>query len=247
MIPRQTRNDSPGDLRIDPDLSAAERCRAAAGRRRLQRFSGVARRIYRHIDRQAIAIANRPLRVLVVPTPNVEIPLSWAKRSRASRCEIELTLVDVPHSEFVRSHIDAAIADGYSINCVDVDCLHHPIPVGFDMVISIYLMHSLRSDEAFRQLQSMIGSTAGPLIVCDIARSHTNAWLAKLASRAVSRNPAVHELAEQHIRSAYSVDEFRRIAQSALARPVEVHSLFPCHFIMVCQEQTNSDPVPAFA
>jgi hypothetical protein len=242
MIPRQVICDVMDDCR----LSDEDRRRALIASQRIHRFSGVARVVYRYIDRHA-AIHSGPLRILVVPCPDIEIPLSWARRSRKSGTLIEYVLVNVDPHDAVRSKIDLAIAQGDAIECIDLDCSRGSIPAGFDLIVSMYCMHRLREDQIFRQLQSMITSTGGPLLVCDYARSTTNVWLAKIASGVLSRNPTVRQSAANHILTAYSIDEFQRVAEEALARPVKVEPLFPCHFIMACEEKAIPEAVPAFA
>jgi hypothetical protein len=93
----------------------------------------------------------------------------------------------------------------------------------------------------------MIAATSGPLIVCDYARSVPNLWLAKLGCRAMLHGPAARQATIDSIRNAYSRQEFQQLAEQALARPVKMESLFPYHFAMSCEEQTISEPVPAFA
>lgn len=227
MIPRQSHPDPEND----PDLTE-EKLRQICGTwKMLRRLSGISSTVYRYIDR--IATAQRPTRVMVVPTHDAEIPLSWAKRSRLAGREIDLTLVNVSHDPSTDALISQRIDEGYAIQCVELDLPNDRLPTGFDVVTSLYLMHQLREDQVFRRLQTFACASDGPLVVCDFARSQVNAWLAQSASPLV--------------RASYSIDEFRRLAERALARPIHIRSAFPCHFVMVCEEQTKSEPVPAFA
>ncbi len=243
MIPREQQ----ADLLNDSSLSDQQRRLVTIGMDRMVRFGGIARIVHRHIDRHAMATPNRTLQVLVMPITAVEIPLGWARRSRKLGREIALTLVSADPDQCAESKIKAAIRDGYQIQCVEFEYQRMPTLTVFDLVVSLDWMHQLDRHQAFRQLQTMIGSTEGPLLVCDYARSRTNATLAKAASHLCSRSPIVHAAAESRIRGAYSIDEFRRLAEDALARPVNVRPLFPCHFIMTCDEKIISQPVPAFA
>jgi hypothetical protein len=63
----------------------------------------------------------------------------------------------------------------------------------------------------------------------------------------ISRDPMARRSTTDRILAAYSVAEFQRIAEDALARPVNVESLFPCHLMMSCEEQAVAEAVPAFA
>jgi len=227
MLPRQSHPEP----QADEDLTDEDRRQIGGSLKRLQSFSGVSGSIYRCIQR--IPVTHRPLRVLVIPTPDVEVPLSWAKRSRQSGREIELTLVNVLHNPSTDALISRAIDQDHSVKCIDIDLPSGNIPTGFDIVTSLYLMHRLRDDQIFRLLQSFAYASDGRLVVCDFARSRANALLARSAWRSVH--------------ASYSIDEFQQLAQRALSRPVQIHSVFPCHFIMACKEQTICEPVPAFA
>ncbi len=200
MIPRRSHLEPQDEL----DLTDEDRRLIGGSVKRLQRFSGVSGSIYRCIHR--IPVTHRPLRVLVIPTPDVEVPLSWAKRSRQSGREIDLTLVNVAHDPKTDALISQAIDQDHSIKCIDIDLESGKIPIGFDIVTSLYLMHRLRDDQVFRMLQSFAYSSDGRLVVCDFARSRANALLARPAWRSVH--------------ASYSTDEFQQLAARALARPV---------------------------
>lgn len=235
---------------LDQKLSDDERRQASIAIARLCRLSGISSVVYRHIHGQMVGRGSgkrRPLRILNIPTGNVEIPLAWAKRLRKLGQEFELTLVGVTKDDRQQAMIDAAVCNGYCITSLECDCLQTPLPTGFDLVVSLYGMHPLDDHQAFRLLQSLQGSADGTIIVCDFNRSSINLLLSKIASRVASRSPQVRQSIENQIQSAYTIDEFQRLAERALARPVHVESALPCHFIMENMEAVVHDPIPAFA
>ena len=213
-------------------------------------LSGISTVIYRHIHRHLVARGSnsrRPLRVLSVPNPEIEFPLSWARRARKFGREIELTLAGAVDGEQQRSKMEAAIADGFSIKCIDYDGPGKPLPTGFDLVVSLHGMHSLDDNDAFRQLQSLQGSADGSMIVCDFYRSTVNLVLVKSAIRIFRCRPLTRQSIENQIRGAFAIEEFQRLAERALARPIKVERTLPCHFIMASTELAITELVPAFA
>ncbi len=246
MLPRELK---PSCL-VDQNLSDDERRQIAIEINQFCRLSGISTTIYRHIHRHLVASGSnslRPLRVLSIPNRQIEIPVSWARRARKFGREIELTLAGVPQAELQQQKIDAAIADGFSIKCIDYNCPGKPLPTGFDLVVNVHGMHALDDIDAFRQLQSMQGSTDGPLIVCDLYRSIVNLMLVRSATCIARCRPLARQSIENQIRSAFTIGEFQQLAARALTRPVKVELTLPCHFIMASREVAITEPVPAFA
>ena len=85
------------------------------------------------------------------------------------------------------------------------------------------------------------------MVICDLERSRLNLALVHVASHLVTRSRVVHRDAALSVRGAYTMDEFKVLAENALARPVRIKRAFPCRFIVTLEEVTVSAAVPAFA
>jgi len=203
--------------------------------------------IYRHVSQHAWAFDTRPLRVLDIASRDVSIPLRWAHRLTRRGRPIELTLARTGGDKSAGAAIAEARDAGLTVDMFPLESLTSPTPGGFDLVTSLHVLHRLNPHQAFRHLQTLQVSTTGPLVVCDYERSRLNRLLAIAASRISSRDKQVHQLADECIGNAFSLSEFQELAVDALARPVQVEHLFPCHFIGACSEQMVTEPVPAFA
>lgn len=221
--------------------------RAAASADRLCGLRHVSEVVYRHIRRQAWATGSRPLSLLDVGSRDLSIPLGWAARLLREGRELELTLACLDDNFDQPDQIDAARRQGIPVHTVRLGSLTAPLPGGFDLVTSIHVFHQLTPHQAFCQMQSLQCSTAGPLIICDYERSRLNRWVVKLAARLRSRDRLVRRAADDCIGNAYSLPEFKELALAALARPVTVERVFPCHLLLACDAQMVSAAVPAFA
>jgi 2-polyprenyl-3-methyl-5-hydroxy-6-metoxy-1,4-benzoquinol methylase len=230
----------------DPSLSRADHLAALAGLARLNRLSGVGRLMYRHIRRQAMARANRRLTLLDVASGAGDIPISWVLRARREGWTLQVTMTDTRALALEEQQRRARRCQ-VDVLSLQHDCLHSPLPGGFDVVTSSLFMHHLDDHQVFCLLQSMQSASDGALVLCDLERSRTNLLLVKTAAAAISRSPVVHHDADASVRAAFTVEEFRRVAEAALVRPIRVSRAFPCRFIACQEEVTVADAVPAFA
>lgn len=232
----------------DPHLTKPERERALAGWARLNRISGVAGAMYRHLRRYALTSAgdNRPLTILDVASGAGDIPLAWVRRAKREGLNMQLTLLD-SNSVVLEVQQRRARRLGLEILSLQHDCLKTPLPSGFDVVTCSLFLHRLDEHQAFRLLQEMQAATENAMVICDLERSRTNLLVVQIASRLVTRSRIVHHDAARIVRSAYTMKEFEELAQNALARPIRVQRIFPCRMLAVCDEQTVRQPALAFA
>jgi 2-polyprenyl-3-methyl-5-hydroxy-6-metoxy-1,4-benzoquinol methylase len=229
-----------------PNLPQDEHLRALAGLARLNFISGVARAMYRHLRRHAVAQGDRPLHVLDVASGGGDVPVAWAARAKREGLPMQFTLLDVS-GVAVEEQQRRARARDVEVLSLQHDCLSSPLPAGFDVVTCSLFMHHLDDHQAFKLLQAMQVATDGGLVVCDLERSRFNLALVTIGSRLLTRSPVVHHDASLSVRAAYTMDEFQRLAESALARPVRIQRSFPCRFVAMFDEETVSEAVPAFA
>lgn len=229
----------------DPQLPAEQHRQALAGLSRLNRFSGVAGSMYRRV-RKYVPSGSDEIRVLDIASGSGDVPITWARWARQEGLQMQLTLLDVSEVA-IEEQCRIAHSSGVEIKNAVHDCLSRPLPGGFDVITCSLFMHHLDNRQAVKLLQSMEMASQQAMVICDLDRSRVNLGLVAFASRLLSRSPVVHHDAICSVRGAYTRSEFQALAESALLRPVLVESAFPCRFITVVDEQTESIAVPAFA
>lgn len=230
----------------DPGLPRDEHEQALIGLSRLNRASGVVGTTYAYLRKYALARPNRLVRVLDVASGAGDIPIGWAKRARCDGIEMQFTTVDASPAAIAYQQQRAAEA-AVELNSIEMNCLKSPLPTGFDIVTCSLFMHHLDDHQAFRLLQSMQSATEGWLVICDLDRSRMNLALVSLGAHLLTRSHIVHTDASLSVRAAYTCEEFKVLAEQALARPVRIRRSFPCRFVASFEEKIVSQPVVAFA
>ena len=230
----------------DPNLPRADHLAALAGIARINRFTGIGRLMYRHIRRVAMARPDRRLNLLDVASGAGDIPISWARLARREGWKLQVTMTDT-RGVALEEQQRRAHRDQVDVLSLQHDCLQSPLPGGFDVVTSSTFLHHLDDHQVFCLLQSMQAASGGALVLCDLERSRTNLILVRAVSSLLSRSPVLHHDGAVSVRAAFTVEEFKRLAEEALARPVRVSRAFPCRFIACQDEITGPETVPAFA
>jgi 2-polyprenyl-3-methyl-5-hydroxy-6-metoxy-1,4-benzoquinol methylase len=229
----------------DPRLPRVEHEAALAGLARLNRLTCVSRPIYRRLRRYA-SVLDRPLRVLDVATGSGDLPIDWARRSRALGRPMKITAIDISEVaiEFARERARRAAVD---VCFQQQDCLASRLPTGFDVVTCSLFIHHLNAAEIGRLLVAMRTAASYAVVVCDLERSRANLAAVWLAAHALTRSPVVHEDAIKSVRAALTREEFRSIAESTLGHRVKIRSLPPCRYLAVLEGLCEAAPMPLLA
>lgn len=230
----------------DPKLPPEDHFHALRGLATLNRISGISGAMYRHLRRYALARPDYPLRVLDVASGGGDVPIRWAKRAKSEGIDLRLTLLDISPVA-IEQQRRLASQSGVDVLSLQQDCLSTPLPEGFDVVTCSLFMHHLDDHQTFRLLQAIQLATDHAMVVADLERSRLNWGLVKISSHLLTRSWVVHHDGPLSVRGAYTAEEFKRVAESALARPVQVERSFPCRFIATFCEEAIFESVPAFA
>ncbi|MGB7327050.1 MAG: methyltransferase domain-containing protein [Rubripirellula sp.] len=226
--------------------SDREYLQASAGLAKLNQFTGVAAAMYRHLRINARARKSSPMRVLDLASGAGDVPIAWARRARREGLRLQITTLDLSSSAIEEQQRRASDA-GVTIKSLQMDCLSGPLPCGFDFVTCSMLMHRLEQRQAVRLLQSMQATSEDGILVCDFDRSRLNLCLVSTGVHLLSRSPVVHEDIAARVRSSFTADEFKNVAESSLGRPVRVRRVLPCHFLVTLEARSVPETTVAFA
>ena len=236
----------PAKMINDPSLSRAEQLRVMRGLARFNRLMSLPDAMYSHLRRYARDTSGRSLNVLDVASGSGDMPIGWAKRAQSDGIKMQITMLDI-HSLAIEEQQRRAKEAGVHLVSLQQDCLHQALPNGFDVVTCTRFVHRLDHHQSFRLLQSMQQATDHAMLVCDFERSRLNLAMVSLAGQMVSRSKVVHSDLASSVRSAFTIEEFERLAEDALTRPVRVQRLFPFRFLASFDGQGIPEIVPAFA
>ncbi|GAA5507593.1 methyltransferase domain-containing protein [Novipirellula caenicola] len=225
----------------DPDLPRDQHELALKGLSRLNRFTGVAGLMYRHLRRRGTMKAGRPLRILDVASGAGDVPIDWARRARRDGVAMEITMLDVSPVA-VQTQQRRATEAQVSVRSLRSDCLAEPLPSGFDVVTSSLFMHHLNDEQVATLLRAMKVATDGGILICDLHRSRMNLAMVAFAGRVLSRSPVVHSDSVLSVQGAYTHAEFQTLAQHALDGSIEMHAAFPCRFLASYEKPVAATP-----
>ncbi len=209
---------------------------------RYNRFTCAASCLYRPIRRSCLdreSLRDGPsVRLLDLASGVGDLPIDWAKRAKRDKLNLEITALD-NNATAVDAHRQSATEAGVSIEVIQLDCLKDPLPTGFDIVTCSMFMHQLNQHQVFCLLQSMEqASRCGALLVCDLDRSRLSRAMVACISRLTGSSPIFHENLKQAMRSAFTREQFGKLATAALARPVKVRRCLPGRFLMQVDDAT---------
>lgn len=230
----------------DPALSPERHRHALSGLRRLNRISGVAGAMYRQLKRLAAATPDRPLRVLDVASGSGDLPIAWLQAARRAGLPIQVTALDISEVA-MQTASESANAAGVQLGTVRRDCLRDGLPGGFDVVTCSLFMHHLDPPDVSRLIQEMWRASERAMVICDLERSRTNLALVAASAHMVTRSDVVHFDASASVRGAYTRPEFAKIVHSTLGFPVRVRRSFPCRFMVLIDQQCESELAPDLA
>ncbi|MBL8764779.1 MAG: methyltransferase domain-containing protein [Phycisphaerae bacterium] len=197
----------------DPGLDPASLHAALAGLRRLNSVSLADPTRWRPIARES-SRAGRVLRVLDLACADgawaVSVSLRAARRGlplRVDGCDINPRSVAMARRR--------ASAAGAPCAFFRLDALRDPLPDGYDVITASLFLHHLTDPDAQRLLERMGRAARRMVVLNDLVRSRLNLGLVRMASRALTRSPVVHDDAARSVRAALTRAEFRAMAERA--------------------------------
>ena len=136
---------------------------------------------------------------------------------------------------------ETAAKRGTDAEFFEADALAGPLPGAdghpagvprYDAAVSSLFLHHLSDADAPRVLANM-AAAADAVVVSDLRRTRTGLAMAHFACRALSRSPIVHADGPQSVRAAFTIPEFRRVADAAGLTGGELKPVWPQRFLFV--------------
>lgn len=213
------------------DLPRAVHLRALAGLARLNHFTGVARDLYSRIRDVAVNNPSQPIRILDIASGAADLPIAWARRARKDGLKLEITTLDISQVA-IEEQLRRAAAVGVQIQAIQQDCIDQPLPAGFDVVTNSLFMHHLDDEDVVALMTNMQQAARRRVVICDLERSRLNLGLVAIGSQLVSRSIVVHHDAKLSVRGAFTLGEFKFLAERATGQNVDVRRLLPCRMLI---------------
>ena len=216
--------DSPD---IDPELHR----HALIGLARLNRFSGVAGRMFRELRLIHQRLGGKPLRVLDIASGSGDLPINWALRAKQAGLPWKFAALDISPTA-VDSINERANSASVELETYCGNVLTDPLPTEFDVVTNSLTLHHFDDDDVATFARSMVASARHHVLVCDLQRSRLNSFLVQLGARLLTRSPVVHVDAKLSIHGAYRSNEVLDLFELAIGTRPNATNCFPARFIL---------------
>jgi SAM-dependent methyltransferase len=234
MLPDLRDRQRVPELMDEPDLDRSRHVRALRALARVNRVSGVAGRVWREVLDLGLDAGNpvrgQPLRLLDVACGGGDVIVDVARRARSAGLPLEVHGCDVSPVAlgYARRQSERA---GVAVEFVVWDVLAEGLPRGYDLVCSSLFHHHLSLENAVGLLRGM-GRAGRSVLVQDLVRSKLGYVLAWSGIRLLSRSDVARIDGPRSVRSAFTLQEARAMAEEADLRGAVVQSAWPERFVL---------------
>ena len=220
----------------DPALDPAAHAAALRGLRRLNALSGTTGSLARALAPALSGVTGRTPRVLDVACGGGDGAVALAGRlARLLGREVR-----VDGCDFSETALKIARETGKRRRRPDeffnADALAGPLPGAdgnrYDAAVSSLFLHHLPTADAPRVLRNM-AEAAECVVVSDLRRTRLGLAMAHIACRTLSRSPVVRADGPRSVRAAFTVPEFRAVADAAGLTGGGLTPVWPQRFLFV--------------
>jgi 2-polyprenyl-3-methyl-5-hydroxy-6-metoxy-1,4-benzoquinol methylase len=220
------------EIMDDPALDVASHREALAGLARINRFSGSVSVLWPDLLALSKSIPDRPLRILDVATGSGDVPAAIVERAEREGVKVEVLGVDVSPIAIAEAEVRVELGKYSNLRFQVLDVLKQRLPDGYDAVTCSLFLHHLDEADTVRLLSSMKAAAGRLVLVNDLVRSRANYLQVWFASHVLSSSRVVHTDGPRSVRSAYTIEEMRSMAEQAGMSNAVVEPRFPCRMLL---------------
>ncbi len=223
----------------DPELGRAEHLQALRGLQRINAWTGNASLVWKHISAAIGERSSRPVRVLDIATGSADIPIALMRVCASRGMQLEIDACDFSDQAIAFAARNCSAAN-VEVRLFRHDIIREQISEQYDIVMCSQFLHHLPIEHVELILRKMKSAATTRVVVVDLERSRANWMQVWLATRVLSRSKIVHFDGPQSVRAAFTVAEFKNLAQSAGFATFKVRRKWPCRFVFI--GETDGSP-----
>lgn len=220
------------ELMDDPGLDRDEHVRALRGLQRINAWTGNASLVWKYVSKTSRENSDRALRVLDIATGSADIPIALLKISASCGVKLKIDACDFSDQAIALATEKCAVED-VDVHLFRHDILRDEILERYDIVMCSQFLHHLSDEDVTTVLRKMKSAATRRVVAVDLERSHANWYQVWFASRVLTRSKVVHFDGPQSIRAAFTVAEFKDLADQVGFASFEVHRKWPCRFVLI--------------
>jgi 2-polyprenyl-3-methyl-5-hydroxy-6-metoxy-1,4-benzoquinol methylase len=224
------------ELMDDASLGEKHHLLALQGLERINAFSGTARVLWKPLKALAKEQQTHTLSVLDIASGGGDVLMALDRLANSQGHALQICGSDISERA-VQFANDKAAALKSQVTFIKLDALNDPLPEGFDVVTNTLFMHHLSDEEVVLLLTKMSLAAKRMVIVSDLNRSPIGLGLAYLGTRLLSTSDVVHTDGMISIRAAFTVEEFKELANRAGLNGCSIERHFPTRFLLQWNKQ----------
>jgi 2-polyprenyl-3-methyl-5-hydroxy-6-metoxy-1,4-benzoquinol methylase len=225
--------DRQPELMDQPGLDRETHRRALDGLRAANVISRTSQVIWRGIRDAGIAPDNgRPLRILDIATGGGDVVIGVARLAARHGVAVETHGCDVSATAIEYAQSVANQAELFGIKFFRLNALVEPLPEEYDVLMTTLFFHHLGNDDAKQLLGRMAKMARRCVLVDDLYRTRLGYFYAWAGGRLLTRSHIVHTDGPLSVSAAFTIPEFRQLAQDVGLRDVQFRRHWPQRFLM---------------
>lgn len=242
MFPKFALRSVEPELMDGADYSPEEFAASLSDIRRVNRYLGGKRNLFRHLLPMMEAFRGRRLRLLDLGTGSADLPIAIVKWARRRRIAIDFVVMDL--NGFAAHEAQRLCAAYPEISIVQADALHPPFPdASFDFVIASLFLHHFETPAAAHLIASFSKIARVAVLINDLRRHPIAYYSIKILTRLFGASRLVRHDAALSVRRGFTIRDVEEIARLA-DRPLQVFRHFPYRLMAIA---TAADTAPSIA
>ena len=233
-LPNLRRRHRQSELMDAPDLDPAQHVQALRALARVNRISGVAKRVWRevlHLSQGSLDRAmDQPIQLLDVACGGGDVIIDVAGRARTAGISLEAHGCDLSPVALEHARHEAERCS-VPVNFFSRDVVSEGLPAGYDLVCSSLFHHHLSHKDAVGLLRNMAAASRC-VLVQDLLRGPIGYVLAWSGLRFLSRSEVARVDGPRSVRAAFSLLEVRAMAVEAQLTGAVIHRSWPERFVL---------------
>ncbi|MES1213070.1 MAG: methyltransferase domain-containing protein [Singulisphaera sp.] len=122
-------------------------------------------------------------------------------------------------------------------NFFELDALHGPLPVDYDVITTSLFLHHLNEIQAEQLLSRMAAAVRRCVLVCDLQRSWLGYGLAWFGCRLLTRSPIVHVDGPRSVEAAFATKEISALAVRSGLDGAEITHHWPERWLLAWRKR----------